>query len=123
MNYIISRRTLIIIIFILLLGNIILGVTVVSRGRELDRVQSVLVISQQNKNILSFQKLFVEKVLDSDGAVDYDTRKLLDQTVGSTNNRAVIDAWNAFVSAKTETDAQGRVKGLLSVIADQVYEK
>jgi hypothetical protein len=123
MHTLLSRKTLYIIIAILLLGNILWLFAFSSRGRELGQAQNSLAQVQENKNILAFQKLFVDKVLKADGVVDYDTRRLLDQSVGSTNNKAVIDAWNAFIAAKTEADAQNKVKNLLSIIADQTSGK
>jgi hypothetical protein len=123
MDTLLSRKTLFIIILILLLCNILWLFAFASRGRELGQAQNSLAQVQENKNILAFQKLFVDKVLKADGVVDYDTRRLLDQSVGSTNNKPVIDAWNAFIAAKTEADAQNKVKNLLSVMADQMYGK
>lgn len=123
MDTLLSRKTLFIIILILLVGNILWLIAFTNRGKELGQAQYSLAQVQVNKNILSFQKLFVDKVLKADGVVDYDTRRLLDQSVGSTNNKPVIDAWNAFIDAKTEADAQNKVRDLLSIMADQIYVK
>ena len=123
MNTLFSKRTLGIIILLLIVTNVVSLIAFTNLGKELSQTQYSLAQVQENKNILSFQKLFVDKVLNSDGVVDYDTRRQLDLSVGITNNEAVIDAWNAFIAAKTEADAQNKVKDLFSVMADQVYGK
>ncbi|KKR62501.1 hypothetical protein A2643_01655 [Candidatus Nomurabacteria bacterium RIFCSPHIGHO2_01_FULL_39_220] len=109
------------IIFLAIL-NIILWSAYSSRGRELRKVQDTVANIEHSRNILAFQKLFVDKVLKSDGVVDYDTRRELEQSVGRTNDDAVISAWNAFLSAKTEDEGQVRVKELLSVLAERAYQ-
>ena len=116
-----NKITSTLIIFLILL-NIFSWVAYSSRGQELEKLQSSTVNIEKSKNIMSFQKLFVDKVLKSDGVVDYDTRKSLDQAVGKTDDDAIINAWNAFLSAKTETDGQMKVQELLSVIATEAYK-
>lgn len=108
------------IVFLIIL-NIILFSAYFSRGAELQKTQNIVASIEHSHNILAFQKLFIEKVLKSDGEVDYDTRRELEQSVGKTNDDAVIKAWNAFLSVKTEEEGQAKVKDLLSVLADRAY--
>ena len=108
------------IIFLVIL-NIALWFAYSSRGVELQRTQNTIANIGHSRNILSFQKLFVEKVLKSNGEVDYNTRRELEQSVGKTNDDIVISAWNAFISAKTEDEGQARVEELLSVLAERAY--
>ena len=122
MHDIFPNKTVSTLIVFLILLNIFSWVAYISRGSELENARNVATNIAQNQNILAFQKLFVDKVLKSDGAVDYDTRRELEQAVGKTNDDAVIAAWNAFLSAKTETEGQIKVKELLSVIADRAYQ-
>jgi len=107
----------------LVIVNIILWSAYSSRGLELQKVQNMIANIEHSRSILSFQKLFVDKVLKSDGMVDYDTRRELEQAVGKTNDDVVILAWNAFLSAKTEDEGQVKVKELLSVLADRAYQR
>lgn len=109
-----------IIIFLAIL-NIILLSAYLSRGAELQKVQNAVINIEHSRNVLAFQKLFVEKVLKSDGEVDYDTRRELEQAVGKTNDDVVISAWNEFISAKTEEQAQAKVKELLLVLAERAH--
>lgn len=115
-NKISSALTILLVIL-----NIISWSAYASRGRALEKFQNAVSNIEHSKNIMAFQKLFVDKVLKSDGVVDYDTRRELEQAVGKTNDDAVITSWNAFILAKTETEGQMKVKELLSVISERAY--
>jgi len=119
MHTIFPNKTVSALIVFLILLNIFSWIAYTSRGNELKKVQDTVANIKQSQNILAFQKLFVDEVLKSDGAVDYDTRRELEQAVGKTNDDAIIAAWNAFLSAKTEAEGQAKVKELLSVMAEK----
>ena len=121
MHDIFPNKTVSTLIVFLILLNIFSWVAYTSRGSELKNARNVAANIAQSRNILAFQKLFVDEVLKSDGAVDYDTRRELEQAVGKTNDDAVIAAWNAFLLAKTETEGQAKVKDLLSTMVDKAY--
>jgi len=121
MQTIFPNKTVSTLIIFLILLNIFSWFAYTSRGTELKKAQDATFGIKQSQNILAFQKLFVDKVLNSEGVVDYDTRKNLEQAVGKTGDDAVIAAWNAFLSAKTEAEGQARVKELLAVIAERAY--
>ena len=121
MHDIFPNKTVSTLIVFLILLNIFSWVAYTSRGSELKNARNVAANIAQSRNILAFQKLFVDKILKSDGVVDYDTRRELEQAVGKTNDDAVIAAWNAFLLAKTETEGQAKVKDLLSTMADKAY--
>lgn len=84
------------------------------------KAQSELTAFSHNKKISAFQKLFVDKVLKSDGDVDFDTRVLLQNSVNDTGDKDVIEAWNSFLRAKTEDEGQARVKDLLSLLSSKL---
>lgn len=121
MQNIFPNKTVSTIIIFLVILNIISWSAYSSRGRELEKSQNVVSSIEHSQNIMTFQKLFVDKVLKSDGMVDYDTRRELEQAVGKTNDDAVIAAWNAFILAKTEAEGQAKVQELLSVMAERAY--
>lgn len=123
MHTIFPNKTISAIVVFLIFLNIISWSLYVSRGKEVDQMRSSFANMEQSKNILAFQRLFIDNVLQSDGVVDYDARRRLEQSVGSTNDKAVIDAWNAFLEAKTEIDAQEKVKKLLSVMTEEVLAR
>ena len=113
-NKIVSALLIFLVIF-----NIMLWSAYSARGVELRKAEDTISNTEHSRNILSFQKLFVEKVLKSDGEVNYNTRRELEQAVGKTNDDVVISAWNSFIEAKNETDGQIKVKDLISVLANR----
>ena|SRR3989344_7630202 len=121
MHTLFPNKTVSTVIVFLVLLNIVTWIAYKSESRELALTQSAIANAEQSKNILAFQKLFVEKVLNSNGTVDYDTRRSLEQSAGKTNDESVIAAWNAFLDAKTEIEGQARLKELLLTLADRAY--
>lgn len=75
----------------LILFNIFTWVAYNSRGNELEKIPATITNIEHRKNILTFQKLFVDKVLKSNGEVDHDARRELERAVGKTDDDAVIN--------------------------------
>lgn len=75
---------------------------------------------QYNQNILEFTKLFVTKVLKSDGEVSFEDRLKLENAVRNINDKTIFDQWQKFVNAKNETEAQVEVKNLLETIVNRI---
>lgn len=122
MHIIFPNKIVSAIIIFLAVTNIILWSAYKSRGTELLKAQGTVGNIEHSHNVLAFQKLFIEKVLKSNGEVDYDTRRELEQAVGKTNDNAVISAWNSFLSAKTENEGQIKVKELLLTLTERAYQ-
>lgn len=116
-----NPRTKTYIIIFLSVVTLVLLFGYISKKREATSLNQNLQAIQENRDILSFQKLFITKVLKSSGDVSYDTRQELNEAVLLTNDEQVVTAWNDFLSAKTETAAQKKVLDLLYVMADSVY--
>ncbi len=76
---------------------------------------------KENKNIFAFQKMFIEKVLKSDGTVSFDTRVELQTAIKNIGDESITVAWNAFLSSADEVEGQARVKDLLFLLADKAY--
>lgn len=70
-----------------------------------------------NTKIMSFQKIFIEKVLKSGGEVSYKDRLDLESFAQNTNNQDIVNAWHSFLASKTEEQAQARVLYLLSLFS------
>ena len=117
------NKTTLILIFLLLASNIVWGLEYTTKQSQLITVQNELAEITQNKKILAFQKLFVDKVLNVDGVVDFNTRVELQNAIADIHNEAISQAWNAFLSAETELDGQNRVKELLSLLASNAYSE
>lgn len=75
------------------------------------------IIDTQKQKTTAFLNLFIEKVLKSDGVVDFETRLQLETSVRDLKNPEIISAWQNFIDSQNETDAQNRVRELLDIIA------
>jgi len=75
---------------------------------------------QTNAQVLSFARLFIDKVLNSNGPVDFDTRLQLENSVRDIKDPELFNQWNAFVNSKSESEAQTAAKQLLSMIARKI---
>ncbi|OGJ01239.1 hypothetical protein A3G98_00480 [Candidatus Nomurabacteria bacterium RIFCSPLOWO2_12_FULL_37_8] len=117
-----NSRTKTYVIVFLLIATLALLFGYIVKGKEVSSLKQNLQAIQENRNILSFQKMFITKVLKSNGDVSYDTRQELNDAVLLTNDQKVVSAWNDFLSAKTEVEAKRKVLNLLYVMADSVYE-
>jgi len=117
------NKTTLVLIFLLLVSNILWGLEYTSKKSQLITAQHELSTITQNKKILAFQKLFVDKVLNANGVVDFNTRVELQNAVTDIHDEAITQTWNAFLSAKTESDGQNRVKELLSLLATKAYSE
>ena len=115
-----NKETLL-LIFLLLASNIVWGFLYGSRRSQLVEAQNELETVVQNRKILVFQKMFVEKVLKANGVVDFNTRVELQNAVTDIGDEAITETWNAFLAAKTESEGQNRVKDLLSLLASKAY--
>jgi Na+-transporting NADH:ubiquinone oxidoreductase subunit NqrC len=117
------NKITLILIFLLLASNIVWGLQYSLKKTQLATAQHELSTMTQNKKILAFQKMFVEKILKADGTVDFNTRVELQNAVTDIHDEKITEAWNAFLSAKTEEGGQVAVKELLSLFADKAYSK
>ncbi|MGA2418356.1 MAG: hypothetical protein ABSF55_03910 [Candidatus Staskawiczbacteria bacterium] len=107
----------VVVIILLLAGNIFLGIKYYLAEVQAQKVSSV---SGVNQNVLTFEKLFVEKVLKTQGEVSYEDRLNLENAAANTKDSAIIDAWHNFLASATEADAQQKVLVLLSMFQDKI---
>lgn len=115
-----SNRKISILVILLLVTNILWGVEYLKMNGDFSKAEAELNTVVRNKKIVSFQKLFIDKVLRSEGVVDFNTRVSLQNSVNETGDQDIIDTWNKFLSAKTEAEGQQYVKNLLSLFATKI---
>jgi len=108
---------LIIIIFILLGSNAYFCYKYFPLKEQFDKVSNT---NQINVKILTFNKLFVEKVLIQEGEVSYEDRLKLENAVVDTQDEEIINEWHLFLNSQTEADAQIRTKALLQLFANKI---
>lgn len=71
---------------------------------------------QIDKNVSNFRNMFIEKVLLSDTAVDFDTRLSLETAVRNLNNPEIFAQWNKFANSQTQSEATAQAKKLLALL-------
>jgi len=85
-----------------------------------NQIDSLTKTKQLNEKIVTFNKLFVDKVLIEQGEVSYEDRLKLENAVIDTQDEEIINEWHAFLNSKTESDAQKETKKLLYLFANKM---
>jgi len=73
-----------------------------------------------NTKIFLFTKLFIEKVLNAQQKIDFETRLQLENSVRGLGDQEVLSQWLNFTNSQTEEQAQAEVRGLLELLMDKV---
>ena len=109
-----------VVIVLLIAGNLYTVSRYLSLQKELAATQEIANARTVNDKILSFDRLFIQKVLNAKGEVSFEDRLQLENTVRDLNDPEILTAWNAFVNAKAQDDAQNAVRALLSLLAGKI---
>lgn len=115
------NRRLFWLIIILIVGNLFFGWRAWSASRAERQAAALVERSRLNIQTLEFTRLFVGKVLRTDGEVDFETRLDLENKVRALGNKEILDSWQKFLNSQTEAEAQENVKDLLTVLLARVY--
>ena len=108
---------LIIICVILLASNIYFGMQYLSINGKFSQLSAT---KTKNAKIISFENLFIGKVLKTQGAVSYQDRLNLQSAVVDINDNTILADWNTFLASSTETDAQQSVLILLQDFTNKI---
>ena len=109
-----------VVIVLLIAGNLYTLSRVLSLQKDLVATQAIANERTVNDKILSFDRLFIQKVLNAKGEVSFEDRLQLENTVRDLNDPEILTAWNSFVNAKTQVAAQDAVRLLLSILAGKI---
>lgn len=116
-----NQRTIILsLIIVLFAGNVLLASQYYVSLKNLQAKESLLQTYQRNDKILSFTKLFIEKVLKAEAEVSFEDRLKLENAVRDINNKEIFDQWTKFTESKTESQAQTEVKNLLDLLINKI---
>src|SRR5680860_229013 len=111
-----SSKKIVAVIIILVLGNLFFAsfsITGILKQRQLEQtVQS----QQINSKVLIFAKLFLIKVLRSEGEITFDDRLELENSVRAINNKEIFSAWQAFTKAKDQVEVQQKYYDLFNLL-------
>jgi hypothetical protein len=110
-----------ILMLILLAGNIWFSVQYTSNIKEqADAQEQEQAISQKRFQIAKFLKLFIDKVLDTQGTVSFDDRVALEDGIRQLGDPALTDQWAAFVASKDTKSAQDSAIKLMSMLSNKM---
>jgi len=126
------NRLSIIFIVILAIASVFLGIVCFSYQNRLTVAKNMLILCSAEKEaaekrvnvkIITFNKLFIDKVLSAQGPVSYEDVFDLENAVSETGDAGLISQWNIFLASETEEDARRSVLAILKLCADKVLAK
>jgi hypothetical protein len=107
-----------ILMVVLLCGNVYLAIQFISSNQK-TAVEDQTNITLQLKSSRAL-KDFINKVLDTQGAVSFEDRVTLENDILQIHDPVLTTAWNAFVSSKTAKEGQTNAVKLMSLLVDRV---
>jgi hypothetical protein len=75
-----------------------------------------------NQEVSEFHEFFIRSVLQTEGEIDFETRLKLEGKVRALNDPEILGAWNNFVNAPSEEEAQIILKQLLLVLVKKTRD-
>jgi Na+-transporting NADH:ubiquinone oxidoreductase subunit NqrC len=106
-----------VIVIVLLVASILVGVKYFY-----DYKNKVEIARITNKNILTFERMFIEKVLNATGEVSYEDRLELESAVADINDEDFTSQWQAFLLSTTEIEAQQNTIALLKMFTEKIID-
>ena len=111
-----QRLILIILVGMLAIGNVYFGMKAYSLSKELAVSEADAASVHKKEKVIGFTRLFIEKVLNADKEVDFETRLQLENVVRDLRDGEILALWQKFTGSKTEAEAQTEVKNLLRLL-------
>jgi hypothetical protein len=111
-----------IFILVLVLGNVFFAYNYFTTERDLRAIKATEAKAELNTKVINFTAMFINKVLQADKEVDFETRLSLENAVRELKDEEVMAEWQNFTSSKTEADAQNSVKKLLGILVSKIQK-
>jgi len=115
-----KQKIFLITLVVLLVSNIFFVLQYISARKEIKKNQNIDTVNKFNEKILSFTRLFIEKVLKSENEIDFETRLQLENAVRAIGDEEILLQWQEFTESSTEEDAQQEVKNLLGLLVSKI---
>lgn len=122
MNIMLTKRVVEVIIVILAVSNVLFTYNYFQTNQELRAIKSVQNKMELNGKVIDFTSMFIQKVLQADQEVDFETRLSLENAVRELKDEQIISEWQNFISSRTEADAQTSVKKLLGILVNKIQK-
>ena len=117
-----TRLFVITIITLLAAVSVYLAVMYFLDHQSLLQVQKQLKAQQNNEKVSIFAKLFVDKVLLSQGTVSFDDRLRLENAVRDISDPEIFSKWQEFTDSKDDNESQITVGNLLKLLFNKIYQ-
>lgn len=112
-----NKKIFIIIISLLLILVLLIGWQYFSLNKKMT---AIFQRDSRNAEILLFNQLFVDKVLNAKGEVSYQDRLNIESAIASINDKQISEAWQSFLASANEAEAQKRVLYMLSLFPQKI---
>ena len=111
---------ILVVVIVLLASNTFFAVEFFAAKKQMD---TYVVKNSTNSQIVAFDRLFVEIVLQNQGQgqVSYEDVLKLENAAANTKDQQIVDQWHAFLNSSTEAEAQAATRSLLTMFADKIY--
>ncbi len=119
-----NHSSIFIVIIILLAASLVANVFFILSYFSTQKEINIYVEKvETNRNIVGFNRLFVDIVLKNQGTtnVAYEDVLRLENAAVSTQDNQILEEWHTFLNSQTEYDAQKSTLNLLSMFANKVY--
>ncbi len=111
-------KIFVVLIFILLVtSNIFFAVKYFINIKQIKQIEQR---QQINSDVLSFTKLFVDKVLMGNKDVSFEDRLQLENSIRALKDKEAFDLWDKFTKAKEQTDVQHNFYDLFSLLLTKI---
>ncbi|OHA18250.1 MAG: hypothetical protein A2664_02175 [Candidatus Taylorbacteria bacterium RIFCSPHIGHO2_01_FULL_46_22b] len=111
-----TRLILIIAFGALLIVAVYFILKTYSLSKALSIAKTDIASVQKNDKVIDFTRVFIEKVLNADREVDFNTRLQLENDVRNLKDDEILAGWQKFTESKTNTEAADNVKELLKIL-------
>lgn len=105
----------------LVMMNIFFGIQYTQNIRNEDKlIEEQAARTEQRIQVAKFMRLFIEKVLSTNGTVSFEDRVQLENDVRKLGDEQIVKQWQAFVGSKDGEQAQQRAILLMSLLSNKM---
>ncbi len=115
-----KTRWLALAVLVLAFAALFFGVKYVVLARENQKLQEQINNNQQQKQVVDFLDLFVQKVLKTDKEVSFEDRLKLENAIRNINDPELLAKWEKFTGGNNESEIQQGVKDLLEALVKRI---
>ena len=110
-----------ILLLVLVAGNLYLGVQYTQTIKRDDaKLQAETQKTDERLKTSKFLKLFIDKVLSTNGEISFEDRVKLEADVRALGDESLVKQWENFVASKDSTEAQKTAVLLMSMLMNKM---